>query len=45
MIRPTSRAERRGRCDRRIAERWLENMIVDHRFTADEVRLATGYVD
>ncbi len=22
--------------------RWLENMIVDHRFTADEVRLATG---
>jgi hypothetical protein len=23
-------------------ERWLRNMIVDHRFTADEVRLAAG---
>ncbi len=23
-------------------ERWLNNMIVDHRFTADEVRQATG---
>lgn len=23
-------------------DRWLDNMIVDHRFTADEVRLATG---
>jgi hypothetical protein len=23
-------------------ERWLRNMIVDHRFTADEVRMATG---
>jgi hypothetical protein len=23
-------------------QRWLENMIVDHRFTADEVRMATG---
>lgn len=23
-------------------ERWLDNMIIDHRFTTDEVRMATG---
>jgi hypothetical protein len=27
---------------RQDRERWLKNMIVDHRFTSDEVRLATG---
>ena len=28
--------------DEKNRQRWLQNMIVDHRFTADEIRLATG---
>ncbi|MCA9184829.1 MAG: hypothetical protein KDA99_04395, partial [Planctomycetales bacterium] len=35
-------ANSRGLSDSGNSERWLENMVADHRFTADEVRLATG---
>lgn len=28
--------------DGELLERWLDNMIIDHRFTAEEVRLATA---
>lgn len=40
----TAEVERTARQARTQSEldRWLDNMIVDHRFTADEVRLATG---